>query len=231
MPSKDPSAFSLSLPASLAGYGTESSASVQHEVLQLFDQCAPRLRRYVGSFGLGADVTDDVVQEVFLQLFRHLQLGRSRANLRGWIFQVGHNLALKQRAKATRRQKTESAWDVSLDDHVVDPAANPEQQLVDDRRGRRLRSVLLALPDRDRQCLYLRAEGLRYRDIAKILNISLGAVAKSLTRAMTRLMNADESYSTARVCWGTQTKAGLTEQSGSPTASVADVTDTSEFRK
>ena len=193
MSSKDPSAFGLSLPASLAGYGAESSASVQNEVLRLFDECGPRLRRYVGSFGLGAEATEDVVQEVFLQLFRHLQLGRSRASLRGWIFQVGHNLALKQRAKVTRRQKTESAWDATLADFLADPGANPEQQLVEDRRGRRLRSVLLALPERDRRCLYLRAEGLRYREIARTLGMSLGAVAKSLTRAMTRLMNADEN--------------------------------------
>jgi RNA polymerase sigma-70 factor (ECF subfamily) len=193
MSSKDPSAFGLSLPASLAGYGAESSFSIQGEVLRLFDECAPGLRRYVGSFGLGVEGTEDVVQEVFLQLFRHLQLGRSRANLRGWIFQVGHNLALKQRAKTTRRQKTESTWDGSLADLLIDPGANPEQQLVEDRRGRRLRAVLAALPERDRQCVYLRSEGLRYREIAKTLDISLGAVAKSLTRAVTRLMNADES--------------------------------------
>jgi RNA polymerase sigma-70 factor (ECF subfamily) len=193
MSAKDPSAFGLSLPASLAGYGDESSASIQREVLRLFDECAPRLRRYVGSFGLSADGTEDVIQEVFLQLFRHLQSGRSRANLRGWIFQVGHNLALKQRAKTTRRYRNESALDGSIAEYLVDPGANPEQQLVEDRRGQKLRSVMLALPERDRQCLYLRAEGLRYRDIAKILDISLGAVAKSMARAMARLMNADES--------------------------------------
>jgi len=39
--------------------------------------------------------------------------------------------------------------------------------------------------------LFLRAEGLGYRDIAKTLNISLGGVAKSLARTMTRLTNAD----------------------------------------
>ena len=74
---------------------------------------------------------------------------------------------------------------------MIDPAANPEQQLADDRRVRRLRAVVRALPERDRQRLFLRAEGLGYRDIAKTLNISLGGVAKSLARTMTRLTNAD----------------------------------------
>ena len=184
--SKGSSVFGASLPASLLGYGAESTASTHEEVLHLFDECAPGLRRYVGAFGLTAEVTEDVVQEVFLQLFRHLRLGRSRANLR-----VGHNQALKHREKAARRHRWEGTWDARLVDRVIDPAANPEQQLADDRRVRRLRAVVRALPERDRQCLFLRAEGLGYRDIAKTLNISLGGVAKSLARTMTRLTNAD----------------------------------------
>jgi DNA-directed RNA polymerase specialized sigma24 family protein len=36
----------------------------------------------------------------------------------------------------------------------------------------------------------LRADGLRYREIARVLDISLGSVAKALTRAMTRLAHA-----------------------------------------
>jgi RNA polymerase sigma-70 factor (ECF subfamily) len=51
--------------------------------------------------------------------------------------------------------------------------------------------VVDALPERDRRCVFLRAEGLSYRDIGAALCVSLGTVAKSLTRAMTRLANAD----------------------------------------
>jgi RNA polymerase sigma-70 factor (ECF subfamily) len=47
------------------------------------------------------------------------------------------------------------------------------------------------LPERERRCLFLRAEGLTYRDIATALSLSLGGVAKALTRAMTRLVHAD----------------------------------------
>lgn len=190
--SKESSVLGMSLPASLIGYGADSTTVPQDDVLRLFDECASGLRRYVASFGLPAEMTEDVVQEVFLQLFRHLRLGRSRANLRGWIFRVGHNLALKQRAKVARRYRQEGAWNIALVDAVIDPAANPEQQLADDRRRRRLLAVVRALPERDRQCLFLRAEGLRYRDIARTLDLSLGGVAKSLARTMTRLVNADE---------------------------------------
>ncbi len=53
------------------------------EVLQLFDRHAAPLLRYAASFGLRADESEDIVQEVFLALFRHLRLGRSRRNLGG----------------------------------------------------------------------------------------------------------------------------------------------------
>jgi RNA polymerase sigma-70 factor (ECF subfamily) len=52
--------------------------------------------------------------------------------------------------------------------------------------------VLNALPQRERQCLHLRNDGLRYREIAKVLGISLGAVAKLLTHAIGRLERADQ---------------------------------------
>ena len=167
------------------------SRALQAEVLALFDECSPGLRRYVRSFGLGAEATEDVLQDVFLSLFRHLRLGRPRSNLQGWLFKVAHNLALKQRRKRHRRQQTESDWDAALAGRAIDPGANPEERLAADERRGRLRAVVRAIPERDRQCLFLRAEGLCYRDIAGALGISLGSVAKSLARAVTRLSNAD----------------------------------------
>jgi RNA polymerase sigma-70 factor (ECF subfamily) len=160
----------------------------EDETLRLFDQCGPSLLRYVASFGLSAEESEDVVQEVFLALFRHLRLERSRHNLKGWVFQVANNLALKQRKRMAKRAT--APWDEAAH-ALADPAPNPEALLVERERRQRLKPVLQALPVRDRRCLFLRAEGLRYRDIAAVLDMSLGAVAKSLARSITRLVNAD----------------------------------------
>jgi RNA polymerase sigma-70 factor (ECF subfamily) len=187
-PSRD-SVLALSLLSGRAGAGTTDTASA--DTLRVFDRCAPQLLRYVASFGLGPEETEDIVQEVFLAFFRHVRLGRDHTNTTGWLFQVAHHLALKQRQRLRRRLAVHDAWDQTLIDHRVDPDPNAEAQLVRLERQRRLRSVVRALPDRDRRCVLLRAEGLTYRDIAAVLRVSLGAVAKSLTRAMTRLLNAD----------------------------------------
>jgi RNA polymerase sigma-70 factor (ECF subfamily) len=59
------------------------------------------------------------------------------------------------------------------------------------QRRQRLLAVVQALPANDQQCLRLRAEGLRYREIATVLGMSLGAVSISLTRSLARLARAD----------------------------------------
>lgn len=181
----------LAFPATLVADTPSDPPAAQEQVLALFDECAPGLRRYVASFNLGRATTEDVVQDVFLALFRHLSLGRPTTNLKGWLFQVGHNLALKHRQKTAKRVLIEGAWDSAVADQFLDGALNPEERLAEQRRQRHLADVLTLMPERDQQCIYLRAEGLCYRDIAKTLGISLGAVAKSIVRALTHLMAAD----------------------------------------
>ena len=131
------------------------------------------------------------MQEVFLSLFRHLQLRRSRANLQGWMFRVAHNLALKQRNRDRLERWNVPGTGDGIAETQSDPAPGPEEQLASNQRRQRLRAVLRALPEQDQCCLLLRAEGLRYREIAEVLGISLGSVSISLTRSIARLARAD----------------------------------------
>jgi len=167
------------------------SVAVHAEVVLLFDEFRDRLFRYVLSLGLSVHDGEDVIQEVFLSLFRHLKIGRSRENLRGWLFQVSHNLALKQRYRRQKQQATVPN-EQSRPVERIDSAENPEEQLASNQRQQRLLSAIKALPEQDRWCLSLRAEGLRYREIAQVVGISLGAVSNSLAKSMERLMRVDE---------------------------------------
>lgn len=185
------SAIELRLAATAGAMPSVGSSEAEEVVLSLFDQFHNRLLRYVLSLGLTIYDGEEIVQEVFLSLFRHLQLGRSRKNLRGWIFRVAHNLALKQRS-ACQKLRDAGESDASLLEQQFDPGPNPEEQLVCSQRQERLLAVLRALPEQDQRCLRLRAEGLRYREIAEILGISLGAVSISLARSLARLGRADE---------------------------------------
>jgi RNA polymerase sigma-70 factor, ECF subfamily len=159
----------------------------EEEIAELFEQWRGALLRYLSTFGLPSHDGEEIVQEVFLSLFTHLQQDKARTNLRGWLFRVAHNLALKRR-NAERRIGGVAA-DV---ENLPHPALNPEEELANSRRQRRLSSVLHALPEQDRRCLYLRAEGLRYREIAEVLGMSLGSVSASLARSLARFQRAGE---------------------------------------
>src|SRR4051812_43360141 len=72
------------------------SPHLEH-VTTLFEQFRNPLLRYLLALGMLIHDGEEVIQEVFLALFQHLQQGKPRTNLRGWTFRVAHNLALKRR--------------------------------------------------------------------------------------------------------------------------------------
>jgi RNA polymerase sigma-70 factor, ECF subfamily len=173
--------------ATEAGNGRDR---LEKQVVALFDEHRDPLLRYLSSIGLPLPDGEEVLQEAFLALFQHLDGGKSRENLRGWLFRVAHNLALKRRYRT--RRDVEARAEPGVADLAIEPGPNPEDQMVRSQTQRRLLAVVQALPEQDRLCLFLRAEGLRYREIAGILDMSLGAVSLSLARSLARIARSAE---------------------------------------
>ena len=169
---------------------SNAPSELEVEVVSLFDELRGRLLRYVLSIGLPCADGEEIIQETFLALFQHLRLGRSRRNLRGWLFRVAHNLALKRISGNGRRCDVVELAARHAENHV-DPAPTPEEQVTMDQKQARLQAVLAVLPPQDQCCLFLRAEGLRYREIADVLGMSLGSVSASLARSLARLGRVD----------------------------------------
>ena len=186
--SNQDSTISLPLPA-IGGVSLSAPTEVEAEVIALFDQLQERLFGYILSFGISTHDAEDIVQETFLSLFRHLRLGRSRQNLRGWVFRVAHNLSLKRRS-AIQAGSASVAYEEIAAVHC-DPGPTIEDRIAFGQRQRRLLAVLEAMPEQDQRCLALRAEGLKYREIAEVLGISLGSVSMSLARSLARLARSE----------------------------------------
>src|SRR5271154_202191 len=93
---------------------------LENVVVVFFDQFRDPLIRYLASFGLAFPDSEEVLQEVFLSLFQHLDRGRSDDNIRGWLFRVAHNLALKKRYRT--QQESEVRTDVGAAAFAIDPA-------------------------------------------------------------------------------------------------------------
>lgn len=176
--------------AAAASDSMEKRALLEEEVVCFFDRFRDRIFRYLLGFRLSISDCEEIMQEVFLSLFQHLEREKPRDNLNGWLFRVAHNLALKRREQI--RRNLEVSRSGFTEDCTRDPAPTPEDLVVHQQTQERLRMVVSTLPEQDGRCLALRAEGLRYRQIAEVLDMSLGAVSLSLARSLARLARAAE---------------------------------------
>jgi RNA polymerase sigma-70 factor (ECF subfamily) len=171
--------------------GSDPSLPLQSEVTALFVQLRAPLLRYLWDFRLSSETAEELVQEAFLKLFEELRQGRSVEMPRPWLFRVVHRLALKEMRRLRVREAPEPLQDGELGHlEIADLRPTPAEQLLLDERDQRLSHALKSLPIRERQCLSLRVEGLRYREIADVLDLSVTTVSDILRRAVTALREA-----------------------------------------
>ncbi len=174
---------------SLGDARVASVSVAEQELVALFDELRIPLLRYLLGFPLSVPDAEDVIQESFLALFQRARDAKPHQNVRGWLFRVAHNIALKKNLRSRKEVQTASGL-IPVEELVLDPAPNPEAQFAFNQTRERLLPVLRALPEQNRWCLYLRAEGLRYREIADVLGVSLGSVAQSLQRSLAQIARA-----------------------------------------
>ena len=153
------------------------------EVTTLYRELRKPLLRYLVCLGLTSDEAQDVVQDAFLSLQRHLASGAAQQNIRGWLFRVAHNQARNRQTSYHRRfgEALDGEMDFQADD------ATPEQSVLKKEKFRGLRAAIRLLTESERECLLLRAGGLRYREIGEVLGLATSTVGDTVERAIRKL--------------------------------------------
>jgi RNA polymerase sigma-70 factor, ECF subfamily len=164
------------------------------------DEALPHLDAlYRVALRLTADASqaEDLVQDTMLKAYRSWKQYRPGTNAKGWLLTILRNTFIND----YRRRKHEPiAMDLeAVEPHIVDRSiqeADPEgtffSQIVDER----VLEAIDALPDEFREVLALSdIEGLRYAEIAEMLQIPVGTVKSRLFRA--RRLLQQELYSHA----------------------------------
>jgi RNA polymerase sigma-70 factor (ECF subfamily) len=142
----------------------------------------------------------DAVQEVFLKVYRKAGEARPQGQVYTWLYRIAVNHCLNKlrRRKLVRFLRWESPAE-DADTAPFDPpdaAPDPAAALEARQRWQAARRAIAALPENQRAVLVLaRFEGLSYRQIAEVLEITEGAVESRLFRAMRRIEAAQESDS------------------------------------
>jgi RNA polymerase sigma-70 factor (ECF subfamily) len=124
------------------------------------------------------DEADDVAQETFLALYTHPHAQLDDDATRAWIFRV----ALNRGYNALRSRKRAQARLPRL--YSEEQSPDPEAEALRVEESQRVREALATLPERQAKLLVLRQqEGLKYAEIATILEVAAGSVGTLLVRA------------------------------------------------
>lgn len=161
--------------------------ALRDRVDRYFTELREPVFRYLLSCAAPPDCSEDITQEVFLRLYRHLRQGERVADLRAWVFRVAHNLLVdKKRREQKLTLLPPDVWN-SLAVSQPDSAVDPEQQVLEREQFLRLQQNVDQLLELERQCISLRSSGLRYREVASVLGISTSTAVDNVNRAIKKL--------------------------------------------
>jgi RNA polymerase sigma-70 factor, ECF subfamily len=157
----------------------------------LFNTYHGPLVRYLTRRVGDRDWAEEVAQETFVRALRQPVI----ASERSWLFAVATNL-VRDGARKEARQR--ARLELMRSDQEAEAAAEPEPSAIErDEERARARAAIARLAERDRDALLMKEEGLSYEEIASALELSVGSVGTTLSRARRRLMEAYESLDAA----------------------------------
>ncbi len=166
--------------------GSRMSA-LSDRVTTLYETHRDGIYRFLVGHGLTCGEAQEVAQDVFVDLFNALQKGVSIESEQGWLYTVAGRAAVDYWRRGHQAVQVELKQESGVGAGLKSAEASPEAQAENQERLRRLAAGLARLPKEQRMCIQLRMQGLRYREIAKILEVSTSTAADWLVAAIGRL--------------------------------------------
>lgn len=161
----------------------QTSMTLNQRVAAIYEEFRMDVYRYTLTLGLPPHVAQDITQDCFVRLYETLHKGAAIQNVRAWLLRVAHNLALN--AISAKSFRT-----ADLSETSAATTRTIEDRLITEEQRSRLHAEIARLSTQQRGCLELRAQGMRYREIAEIMGISTSAVGEFLRRAISKLREA-----------------------------------------
>jgi len=166
----------------------------QSAFARLVERNQARIYAVVNRFMAGRPDAEDIVQEVFLRVFRSAHRYVPTARFSTWLYRIAANLCINAIRKASKlkiiplrghvdSQDQEAAAEITDED-----AVRPDEDLQRAELAEHVRQAIEQLPDNQRVALILhRYENMSYLQIGEILDCSAQAVKSLMSRARMNL--------------------------------------------
>ena len=152
--------------------------------------------RMTGSRSAG----EDLVQDVFVRILKYCHTYHGENGFKNWLYTIARNSRATYFQNSAGETLLPEEEIVALSDRSVSSAFAYRDPDVDT-----LRKALLSLDEDQREILVLaRYQGMKYDEIAQLLNITTGSVKVRVHRAMNQLRDAFMKLSGERKPWNVQ---------------------------
>jgi RNA polymerase sigma-70 factor, ECF subfamily len=144
------------------------------DIAKLLEPEIPRLRRYALALSHDPVRADDLVQSCLARAVAKQHLWQEGTDLRAWLFTILHNQHINEVRRSVREGTAVP---------VESAGSSVEANALDKLQLRDLDRAMSRLPEDQRQVILLVGlEGMRYDQVAQILNVPVGTVRSRLSR-------------------------------------------------
>jgi RNA polymerase sigma-70 factor (ECF subfamily) len=155
----------------------------RQEVAALYVSSREGVVRYLIASGLDPDKAEEATQEAFLRLYSAWRDGQRIEQPKAWVYKVARNIAIN----AAKRGVEQSVFSEAVAATIASPQSSAEEVLIERESAESFREAIARLSQRQRECLELRAQGLRFAEIADVLGIQVSTAGEYVRRGIEEL--------------------------------------------
>jgi RNA polymerase sigma-70 factor, ECF subfamily len=157
-----------------------SSTDYESQFRLVLEEHSGLLFKVVRSFTVGPPDSDDLLQEVLLQVWMSLPSFRGQSKTTTWLYRVALNTALAWKRRETKHRDRSQALPLAFE--VIDKGAPSAESQAEQEAIQRMYEAVRALAPADRALVLLYLDGLSYADMAEVIGISESNVGVRLNR-------------------------------------------------
>lgn len=164
---------------------TSPSSGEVRSLKTLFEEYSPSVFSYLLRLSGDRALAQDLTSETFYKAILAIDGFRGDASVKTWLLRIARNLYLRRTQREQRSTSLETMQDGGA--NFITHQPSPEDEVIQQEHDQAIQQALLALSEDDRTILLLTSqENMVYREIANVLEISVGAVKVRIHRARKR---------------------------------------------
>ena len=171
-------------PLPMVRESSSRSVNLRDRVVALYEAHREGVYRFLVGHGLSPGEAQEVTQDVFVDLFVALEKGADVKSEQGWLYTVAGRAAVDFWRRERGPVRVHLDFENGPAAKVASTEPSPEVQAGKLEQLRRIAAGLGRLPKEQRLCIQLRMQGLRYREIAKVLGVATSTAADWLVAAV-----------------------------------------------